>query len=105
MKSLTILILAVMITLAASAASNETTTSTKTSSSSSSSSSEETESKEQKVAREEMWKQLTPKQQDCLKEKWQKEGEAIKAAGKMCHDKKGGIQCMKAIPQIQPCFA
>ncbi len=104
MKSIIlILILAVMITLAASAASNETTTSTKTSSSSSSS--EETESKEQKTAREEMWKQLTPKQQDCLKEKWQKEGEAIKAAGKMCHDKKGGIQCMKAIPQIQPCFA
>jgi Flp pilus assembly protein TadB len=104
MKSIIlILILAVLITLAASAASNETTTSTKTSSSSSSS--EETESKEQKAAREEMWKQLTPKQQDCLKEKWQKEGEAIKAAGKMCHDKKGGIQCMKAIPQIQPCFA
>ena len=103
MKSIIlILILAVMITLAASAASNETTTSTKTSSSSSS---EETESKEQKTAREEMWKQLTPKQQDCLKEKWQKEGEAIKAAGKMCHDKKGGIQYMKAIPQIQPCFA
>ena len=51
------------------------------------------------------WNQLTPKQQDCLKDKWQKSKEALKAAMKNCKDIQGGLACIKAVPQLKECFA
>ena len=53
---------------------------------------------------DELLSKLSPEQKACLKDKWQKESEAMKAAGKECHDKKGGLQCIKAIPQIKACM-
>ena len=54
---------------------------------------------------DELLSKLSPEQKACLKDKWQKESEAMKAAGKECYDKKGGIECIKAIPQIKSCMA
>ena len=51
------------------------------------------------------WAELTPKQQDCLKEKWQKNKEELKTALKNCRDKKSGTICVKEISQIKACFA
>ena len=52
-----------------------------------------------------IWADLSPKQQDCIRDKWAKEGEAIKDATMKCHEKNGGSACMREIPQIKPCFA
>ena len=52
-----------------------------------------------------MWSELSQKQRDCIRDKWAKEGESIKEAAKLCHEKKGGPDCMKDIAQLKPCFA
>ena len=51
------------------------------------------------------WAQLTPKQQECIKEKWHKNKDELKPAFKNCHDQKGGMPCVKEIPLIKECFA
>ncbi len=58
-----------------------------------------------KAAASAFWNQLTLKQQDCLKEKWQKDKEGMKAAMKNCKETQGGIACVKAVPQLKECFA
>ena len=60
---------------------------------------------ETKKAAMAVWAQLTPKQQDCIKEKWQKNAEELKLALKNCHEKKGGMPCVKEISLIKECFA
>jgi len=58
-----------------------------------------------KAAASAFWNQLTPKQQDCLKEKWQKDKEVMKTAMKNCKETQGGVACVKAVPQLKECFA
>ena len=60
---------------------------------------------ETKEAAKGIWAQLSPKEQDCLKEKWQKNKEELKPALKNCHDQKGGMPCVMAIPLVKACFA
>ena len=60
---------------------------------------------ETKEAAKAFWAQLTPKERDCLKEKWLKNAEELKPAFKNCRDKKSGMTCVKEIPQIKECFA
>ena len=75
----------------------------------SSSSSESEESSEHSLERKEysksIWAQLDQKQKDCIKEKYAKDSKGIKTEMKKCFDKKGGLPCVKAIAQLQPCFA
>ena len=58
-----------------------------------------------KAAASVFWSQLAPKQQECLKEKWQKDKEGMKAAMKNCKETNGGVACVKAVPQLKECFA
>ena len=60
---------------------------------------------ETKEAAKGIWAQLSPKEQECLKEKWQKNKEELKPAIKNCHDQKGGMTCVKEIPLVKECFA
>ena len=54
-----------------------------------------------------IWAQLDQKQKDCIKDKRASvnSAAAIKSDSQKCFDKNGGLQCIKAIPQLQPCFA
>ena len=54
---------------------------------------------------DELLSQMSPEQKACLKTKWEKESEAMKAAGKACQEKNGGIACVKAISQVKACMA
>ena len=54
---------------------------------------------------DELLSQMSSEQKDCLKEIWHKEGEAMKAAGRACHESDGGIDCIKEIPQVKACMA
>ena len=48
---------------------------------------------------------LLTEERECLLDKYHKDPEAIRAAVKACHDNNGGGTCIKAIPQLTPCFA
>jgi len=48
---------------------------------------------------------LLTEEKDCLLDKFHKDPEAVQAAVKACRDKNGGGTCIKAIPQLKPCFA
>ena len=54
-----------------------------------------------------IWAQLDQKQKDCIKDKRASDqsSAAIKIESQKCFDKNGGLECIKAIPQLQPCFA
>ena len=54
---------------------------------------------------EKFWSEMSQKQKDCFKESWKKDKEVLKTALKACADKNGGLACVKAIPQLKPCFA
>ena len=62
-------------------------------------------SEQQRAAAKAVWDQLSPAQKQCAKEKYEKDSDAIKASAKICHEKKGGLACLKDIPQLKPCFA
>jgi hypothetical protein len=63
------------------------------------------ESMERKEASKVIWAQLNQKEKDCIKNKHVKDSKAVKLEMKNCFDKQGGLPCVKAIPQLQPCFA
>jgi len=54
---------------------------------------------------DELLSQMSAEQKACLKTNWQKDGEAMKAAGRACYEQDGGIDCVKAIPQVKACMA
>ena len=54
---------------------------------------------------DELLSEMSPEQKDCLKTIWEKESETMKEAGRACHESDGGMDCIKAIPQVKGCMA
>ena len=53
-----------------------------------------------------IWAQLDEKQKDCIKVKRASDNSgALATESQKCFDKNGGLLCVKAIPQLQSCFA